>query len=188
MSVKFQFKEQTKSDSDRVLSIRNSSNYKVLYSLFFLGVLIHEISHWIMCKLTGVRVYDFSLTNPLAISSTEDNQTLGFVSYSSTTSLTKSILINTAPLFISPLIGFSIVLYIANSSLPLVATIVTLPIFTFATPSEPDLQNIQNTVAEPRGIMYFVLFKLIHLLSVRGIVYKLLSTLAVYLIVLSVVL
>lgn len=188
MSVKFQFKEQTKSDSDRVLSIGSSSNYKVVYSLFFLGVLIHEISHWIMCKLTGVRVYDFSLTNPLAISSTDDDQTLGFVSYSSTNSISKSILINTAPLFISPLIGFSIILYIVNSSLPLLATIVTIPIFTFATPSEPDLQNIQNTVTEPKGITYFIVFQLIYFFSVRGLIYKIVSTLAVYCIFLFIIL
>jgi len=97
-----------------------SANYRVYIggsSLFFIflapGVIVHEISHALVCKILRVRIYEFK---PLTFEKRGSLVVYGYVKREATDNPIKEALISTAPMYIGLLILslFAILPFITN--------------------------------------------------------------------------
>lgn len=111
--------------------------------IFVLGIVCHEISHYIICKLLGIEIYTWSLFNS---HSTESGVCFGYFTYENPNQYYKEILINTAPLYINIPLGIVLLLVLDPTGTLTVYNTLSLwlivSIFAKSIPSSGDISNI----------------------------------------------
>lgn len=118
---------------------------EVIAVLTFPGVVMHEISHRLMCDFFKIPVYEISYFN-------KGSRRAGYVIHERTSSLTKSLLIGIAPLFINSILcmiltfPFNLPVWITGQSIPTLFNIVLwwtgISMGANAFPSDQDVANV----------------------------------------------
>lgn len=118
---------------------------KFFWGLRFFGVIIHELSHFIMCLIVGLRPVDFKVRlRSKNTGKIDPNGSVSFEGHNGT--FLQVALVSLAPLFFSTWLFF-LFLWIAlfgqiDPFWRILAAFLCFSIFFGATPSKPDLENI----------------------------------------------
>jgi len=118
--------------------------YRLFHSCFFIGIIVHEVSHYIMCILTHTKV---TKTNIIPIRNKKDGLSGNITTAKS--NFFQTFLISFAPLFVGTyIIGF-ILFYIfspaVNYTIALILIYITISIFLTLSPSNADIRMIANS-------------------------------------------
>jgi len=121
---------------------------KLIIILRFIGVAIHELSHFLMCLLVGIKPKEIKIKFRSEITNSPDPH--GSVKHNNhKQTFLQQALISLAPLIISTWLFFWSLMIALNSSynpvIRIIASFFCLSLFLGATPSMPDLQNIWRT-------------------------------------------
>ena len=118
---------------------------KFFWGLRFIGVIIHELSHFIMCLIVGLRPVDFRVRlRSKKTGEVNPNGSVSFEGHNGT--FLQVALISLAPLLFSSWLFFLFLWIALNSQFDpfwrILAAFLSISIFFGATPSKPDLVNI----------------------------------------------
>lgn len=131
------------------------------------GVIIHEFSHYIMCKLLSVEIYTWSLfTVP---DNKGDEFIFGYFEYETPSNYRQTLLINTAPLYVNTSIGlllfYTIDIFSYSTGVSYIILFIIISIFAKALPSIGDVENINKYNSKPIGIHYSIINKPLNVLA-----------------------
>ncbi|WP_292486995.1 metalloprotease family protein [Methanohalobium sp.] len=133
--------------------------YKLKELVSIIGIVSHEFSHYIACKLLGLEIYEWKLFT-LPKSESESELVFGYFTYENTTSYQKELLINIAPLFFNTLVATSLFVVIKPQT-TLTTILLAWMIICFyakAIPSIQDINNIKDNSKNAQvGLSYYLI-------------------------------
>lgn len=116
---------------------------RIFIYITFLGIILHEISHYLMCKLLGLHVEEIKLLD------IRRNGKLGYVIHEKPSNFIKSVLVSTSPFLINHIAGFLLLFYsikMQSSILIFIVSIfISFSLFFHAIPSMTDIKNLIPT-------------------------------------------
>ncbi len=126
------------------LGSKSITFYRLFHTCFFIGIIVHEVSHYIMCILTHTKVTE---TNIIPIRNKKGGLSGKIATANS--NFFQSLLVSFAPLFIGTyIIGF-ILFYIfspvVNYMIALILIYIAISILTQMSPSNTDIRMIAKS-------------------------------------------